>query len=229
MNYLRAFVYFLSTLAMYLGVSLLAWGIDDLQSFFSIAPRSVYAAVVLAFSLAIGYQAINAPEGISGSKGEKSKLVRRQTLVGLVMVACVFGLLVFLPLADRRSIGVMVDGEAIRWAGCVLCCLGYALVFWSGLALGKQYSAEVTIQKDHQLITTGLYHTIRHPRYLGLISLGIGTACVFHSWIGLGTSILLLGVLWLRIKDEEALLHREFGAAWEVYCQHSWRLIPFLY
>lgn len=35
-------------------------------------------------------------------------------------------------------------------------------------------------------------------------------------------------VLW-RIADEEALLRREFGAAWEAYPARTWRLLPLVY
>jgi protein-S-isoprenylcysteine O-methyltransferase Ste14 len=103
------------------------------------------------------------------------------------------------------------------------------IVFWSGIALGRLYSAEVTIQKDHQLITDGPYRYIRHPRYAGGIIYALGFALLFRSWIGFAALILALGVFMLRIRDEEALMQAEFGQEWEAYCKRSWRLIPFIY
>jgi len=38
-----------------------------------------------------------------------------------------------------------------------------------------------------------------------------------------------IGLILLRIRDEEALMRKEFGQEWDVYCEHSWRVIPFLY
>ncbi len=35
-------------------------------------------------------------------------------------------------------------------------------------------------------------------------------------------------VIW-RVRDEEALLRREFGRAWEGYAERSWRLVPFVF
>jgi protein-S-isoprenylcysteine O-methyltransferase Ste14 len=35
-------------------------------------------------------------------------------------------------------------------------------------------------------------------------------------------------LLW-RIRDEEALMRREFGPAWEVYRRRSWRLVPLIF
>jgi protein-S-isoprenylcysteine O-methyltransferase Ste14 len=120
-----------------------------------------------------------------------------------VRFALVLGLylaITFIPFADRRGIAVLAEGPAARWLGVALCLPGYVFIFWSGLALGRQYSAEVTIQKDHRLITSGPYRWIQHPRYLGVIL--------------------------FRIHAEEELLHREFGEEWERYSQKSWRIAP---
>jgi protein-S-isoprenylcysteine O-methyltransferase Ste14 len=229
MKVLRGIGFFLSTLAIYLGVPLLGWGIDDLGGFFSISQRSGYAVLIIAFGLAVGYQAIDAPEGIRGSQGQAGKRVRRQSIVRVVVVLLMYGAFIFLPLADRRSLGVMRDSQVVRWSGLVLFGFGCALIFWSGVALGRMYSAEVTIQKNHHLITTGLYRYLRHPRYLGVIVFAIGLSLLFRSWAGLAVSVPLLIVLLLRIRDEDALMHEEFGQEWETYCKQSWRLIPFLY
>jgi protein-S-isoprenylcysteine O-methyltransferase Ste14 len=229
MKYLRAIGVGLSTVLIYLGLALFGWGLDDLQGYFSAYPRLGYAVIVLAFGLAVGYQAMSSLEGIQDFQGQEGKTVRRQSIVGGALVLLLFVGLAFLPFADRRSIGLIADAQALGWIGLILCGLGYALVFWSGLALGRQYSAQVSVRKDHQLITTGPYRYVRHPRYLGVLSLALGAAFVFRSWIGLALSVVVLGLLLSRIFDEEALLHKEFGQVWEAYCKRSWRLIPHLY
>ncbi len=57
----------------------------------------------------------------------------------------------------------------------------------------------------------------------------VGSSLVFNSWLGLALSAPLLGLYLLRIRDEEALMRREFGEEWESYCRRSRRLIPYLY
>ena len=229
MKYLRAVGFFFGTLGIYLVPPLLGWGIGDLRGFFSLYPRLSYAVLVAVLGLAVVYQAIDAPEGIRGGRGKEDKLIGRQSIVKVVVILAMYGVLVFLPFADRRSIGVMFEGQVLRWPGLVFAGMGFALIFWSGFALGRLYSADVTIQQDHRLITSGPYHHIRHPRYLGACLVAVGLPILFRSWIGLIGSALFLGVLLFRIKDEEALLHREFGPEWEAYCERSWRLIPYLY
>ena len=229
MKILRGAGFFFGTLVIYLGVPLLGWGIDDLGGFFFARQRLGYAAVIAIFSLAVGYQGVAGPEGIRSGRGEGGKLVRRQSLVRVVVILLMYSAFLFLPSADRHSLWVMAENPVLQLAGLLPLGLGCALIFWSGVALGRMYSAEVTIQTQHQLITTGLYRYIRHPRYLGIIVYATGLSLVFRSWIGLAAIIPLLTILLFRIKDEEALMSKEFGQAWDTYCKRSWRLLPLVY
>lgn len=229
MKLVRAATFFIATLLIYLGVTLLGWGLDDLAGYFSLPPRLWYAVTVGMFSLAVGIQAYGSTAGIRGGKGEDSKFVFRQRVVRIGLVLSLYIALFFIPFCDRRGIAVLDDGGIVRWLGVGLSAVGYILVFWSGLALGKQYSADVTIQSGHQLITGSIYHFIRHPRYLGVMALSVGISCVFRSWLGLAASVLFPAVILFRIRDEEAVMLKEFGAEWDAYCKCSWRLIPYIY
>lgn len=229
MKYLRAFRYFLIPIIPLLGLPLLGWGIDDLRGFLSIYPRLGFVLVAVIPGLAEAYYVIKVGERNNLSKGEESKLVRRQSVVLLVLAPLLFGILFFLPFADRRSIGVMMAGQVVRWLGLVLYGLGFVLTSWARAALGRMYSGQVTIQKSHQLIKTGLYRYIRHPLYLGMLCSALGLSFLFRSWIGLVAMVPIVAGLLFRIRDEEAVLHKEFGSEWEAYCKRSWRFIPYLY
>ena len=225
----RGFGFLIATVLLYLGVPLMGWGLGHLEGFFSASQRFAYAVLVVVFGLAVGYQAIDAPEGIRGRRGQEGKLVSRQTVVRIVLVIGLYAALFLLPFADRRSVGVFADGQPGAWLGLVLIALGYGLVYWSGVLLGRQYSAEVTIQERHELIMRGVYGYIRHPRYLGVILLALGMSLLFRSWLGVLASLPLAGALLFRIRDEEELMQKEFGKEWEAYCRRTWRLIPFLF
>jgi protein-S-isoprenylcysteine O-methyltransferase Ste14 len=225
----RAVIFILATGLLYLGVVLLGWGLDDLGGYFSNPPRLGYAAVVGLFSLAVGVQAYGSTEGIRGRKGEQGKLVFRQRIVRILLVLALYVSLFFIPFFDRRNIGVMPVNDPVRWMGVLFSASGFTLVFCSGLALGRQYSGDVTIQEGHRLVTAGVYRFLRHPRYLGVIALSIGISLTFRSWIGLLASVIFIAVLLFRIRDEEVILHNEFGPEWEVYWQRSWRLVPFIF
>ena len=102
-KYLRAVGFFFGTLGIYLVPPLLGWGIGDLRGFFSLYPRLGYAVLVAVLGLAVVYQAIDAPEGIRGGRGKEDKLIGRQSIVKVVVILAMYGVLVFLPFADRRS------------------------------------------------------------------------------------------------------------------------------
>ena len=229
MKYIRAVRFLFGTLVIYLVPVLLGWGLGDLAAFFASAPRAGYAGLTLLLGLGVVYHALISSGQIHGGKDEAGQRVARQTVVKIVIILVMYGGLTFLPFADRRDLVVWSGGETLRWVGLLGVGLGLGLVLWSGIALGRFYSADVTLQKDHRLITTGLYGVLRHPRYLGVLLTTLGMALLFRSWVGLLAFIPVLGVVLFRIHDEEALLHRTFGAEWETYCNRSWRLLPYIY
>ena len=68
--------------------------------------------------------------------------------------------------------------NAILVIGCALTIAGVALAIWARYHLGQNWSGEVIIQADHQLIETGPYALLRHPIYTGIILAAIGSALV---------------------------------------------------
>ncbi len=229
MRILRGIGFFISTILIYLGTILLGWGLTELDSYFSVSPRLGYALIILIVGIGVGCQAVDAPEGIRGSTGRGDKLVSRQSVLRYVVTFSLFAGLILLPCADRHGVGTLADNQLTRWFGVVLFGLGISLVYWSGLALGRLYSAEVTLQEGHRLITDGPFRYIRHPRYAGAILIAFGLSLTFRSWIGLIVSAVSIGFFLLRIRDEETLMAESFGEEWKRYCQRTRRLIPFVY
>jgi protein-S-isoprenylcysteine O-methyltransferase Ste14 len=229
MRILRSFGFFVTTMVMYLGIPLLGWGLGDLCGFFSMGQRLGYALIVLLLGVAVAWQTLTSPEGIRGGRGREDKRVARQSMIRITTVLLLYVALLFLPFADRRGIGALASGPVVRWVGVVLFGVGIGLVFWSGVALGRLYSGDVTLQEDHCLITSGPYRSIRHPRYAGGVLLGFGLALTFNSWVGLVASVAFIAIVMFRIRDEEALMGEEFGREWEEYCERTQRLIPFIF
>jgi protein-S-isoprenylcysteine O-methyltransferase Ste14 len=146
-----------------------------------------------------------------------------------MIIAFLYFALTFLPYSSRRMIGTFSSSEVFRWLGLGVLSLGMFYIVWSGIALGRLYSADVTLQEDHKLITDGPYRRIRHPRYTGGVLLGIGLSLLFDSWIGLLIMPFYMVILLFRIRDEEILMAEAFGEDWQLYCEKTKQLIPFVY
>lgn len=114
--------------------------------------------------------------------------------------------------------------------GCSLFVLGLALRWYSIIHLGRFFTANVAIARDHYLIDSGPYHFVRHPSYTGMLVAVLGFGLSFANW----ASLLIIFVpicaitLW-RIHIEEEALIGALGEQYRGYMQRTRRLIPLIY
>jgi protein-S-isoprenylcysteine O-methyltransferase Ste14 len=107
-------------------------------------------------------------------------------------------------------------------AGCLL------LALWARRQLGRNWSGEVTLKVDHELVRSGPYRRIRHPIYTGAIGMYIGPALISGRLQGI-LSVALVAIAYARkIRQEERVLAGEFGQAYDAYRRESWALVPWL-
>lgn len=212
-------------IVIFAGLPLVGWGVPDARDFINNPVRLGYIVLVVLLQI---FVVIRFP-GVGRNRSKGKKIVHRQRLAVILMQAASLAIVIIAPYCDRRDIAVLGEAEIVRYFGLVVFALGFLATSWAEAFLGKQFSLEVTIQEDHRLVTDGPYRYLRHPRYLGIILFNIGFSFVFRSRLALIIIAAMSLVLLWRIHDEEALMHREFGADWEAYSQRSWRLIPFVY
>jgi protein-S-isoprenylcysteine O-methyltransferase Ste14 len=116
---------------------------------------------------------------------------------------------------------VSVVGDLLVAAGLGLAML---VIIQNGYA-----AANVTVEADQQLVSTGLYGLVRHPMYTGNIVLMLGVPLALGSYWGLLLLIPGILVLVLRIRDEEELLTRELSGYREYTEQVRYRLLPYVW
>ena len=125
----------------------------------------------------------------------------------------------FLPMRFHFLVAV---GAGIQ-AACIV------LAVWARRHLGRNWSAEVRIAKDHELVRTGPYRILRHPIYTAMLGMFLGTAIAssqYHALVG----VALLIVAYIRkTRLEEQILLRTFGSEYEVYRRDTWALAPLVY
>lgn len=115
----------------------------------------------------------------------------------------------------------------LRWAGVVIALLGFALLQWSQVTLSNSWSDTPRMMKEQILITSGPYHSIRHPIYTAFILILSSTLFISSNW--------LIGVCWAgmtiletasRIRFEESLMVEYFGDQYREYMKQTGRLFP---
>ncbi|KAF9458768.1 hypothetical protein BDZ94DRAFT_66993 [Collybia nuda] len=100
--------------------------------------------------------------------------------------------------------------------------------------LDSLFTFELSIRKNHHLVTTGPYSVVRHPSYTGAILSGVGVALchlsrgswllecsgilpdswlIFWSILGFGAFVVTMA-LGSRMKKEDTILKERFGNQW---------------
>lgn len=220
----KSFIHGIISLLLTFALLLLGWGPTDLGGFFA-NPARIALVVVMVVG---GLVAWLVSPGLNPFRKGEQPVGRQRCLVAMNGVLQLL-LIWFLPFADRRGLLVFADARWPRYAGLCVAVIGGAIRTVAVRTLDKQFSVFVTLQRDHQLVQTGIYSRIRHPIYLGFLLMVPGTALVFRSWLAL-VALLLLGIfVFVRMRQEERMLRERFGEDFEAYVRRSWRLIPHVY
>ena len=137
-------------------------------------------------------------------------------------------LLIFFPIRSLNQ-RFLPDSLFLKLAGIALEFAGVALAIWARRILGRNWSGEITIKQDHELVRTGPYGVVRHPIYTALLIMYLGSVIVsghVHALVGFAVGILA----YLRkTRMEEANLITAFGEKYRAYREDTWALIPRVY
>lgn len=124
----------------------------------------------------------------------------------------------------------LVAKSETKIVGIALIFLGIVIRIIAIKQLGKFFTVDVTIRKNHQLKQSGLYKFVRHPSYTGCLLSFFGFGLSLNNWIGF--FLLFLPILYSfinRINIEEKVLAEQFGADYQSYSTKTKRLVPFIY
>jgi protein-S-isoprenylcysteine O-methyltransferase Ste14 len=112
--------------------------------------------------------------------------------------------------------------------GAILTFAGIAFAIWARLRIAGNWSSDVTLKRDHELVVDGPYALVRHPIYTGILLGLAGTALAVGEWRAV-LGVIVVGVaFWRKLTIEEAVMRRQFDAAYDRYAERVRALIPFL-
>lgn len=201
---------------------LIGWGVDDLGGFFANPARAALIAILLLEFAAGTVWRIELNPFRKGKRRSRGWPI----LAGMFTIPLIWAAVSF---CDRHGVFVFPESPAMRWIGIALFAAGGAVRLCALHELGRQYSALLTLQPDHQLIRTGIYRRIRHPFYLGGLLNVPGMLLAFRSPLSVIIFVISIGFVINRIGREEQLLTEEFPESYCAYRRASWRLVPHLY
>ena len=208
----------LISVVTFCGLAALAWG-----SWAGLVASPARAAGLAVIGLAA---LVSLASGIHLGGCAQPDAIERWRLIPLALLSLAIAWLP--PFADRRGIATL-GGDLNRWLGLICLIIGAIGRVGPMFSLGDRFTWPLATQRDHTLLTTGLYRLIRHPSYAGAWLGAIGWALLFRSGLGLILAALLFPLFNPIIRAEEAALRAEFGDEYATYQQRTWRLVPFVY
>ena len=186
--------------------------------------ESIYLVAFFAIGAIRGIYQIKSKSELASIASHQSGLDRALVIIAFISMMVLPLICLFTPLLR------FADYNAPHWMGWTgaLLMFGTVLLFWRAhYDLGRNFSHQLEIHHDHELITNGIYGLIRHPMYTGVVLGGLGQLGLLHNWIA-GPAMLVAGLLLvaLRIPIEERFLLDQFGDAYAAYQNRTGAVFP---
>ncbi len=125
--------------------------------------------------------------------------------------------------------------QLISWLLLILCLepliLGIRTLRSHGQPVAQRAGEPqlLAFEKTSALVTSGIYHYIRHPLYSSLLLLTWGIFFKSLTWPGLFLAVAATVFLFVTALVDEAECIRFFGAPYHDYMKRSKRFVPFLF
>jgi protein-S-isoprenylcysteine O-methyltransferase len=153
----------------------------------------------------------------------------RSTLLGVwlvILVSVAAGIYV----ARYWPAAALPNARKFVFAGVMLFVAGLFLRWWAIITLGRFFTVDVTIEKDHEVVERGPFRMVRHPSYTGVLLAFAGFALTLGNWAALLVILLPITAAFVhRMNVEEDALSRALGPQYTGYMRRTKRLVPFVY
>jgi protein-S-isoprenylcysteine O-methyltransferase Ste14 len=165
----------------------------------------------------------------TGTKQDKSTLGMLWVVIAVSIMAGVF-------VGRSHSLRAVLwpfelpESDWIPAAAIGLFALGLAIRWWAIVTLGRFFTVDVTIEKDHELVERGPFRFVRHPSYTGVLLAFVGWALTLRNWVAILVVLVPIFVAFVRrMRVEESALTEALGGQYRDYIQRTKRLVPGVY
>jgi len=141
---------------------------------------------------------------------------------GIILYAILPGWIAFLSIS-------LPDWFRLVMAGMTALSIPFTL--WGYRTLGKNWVHALDPSKFLQrrretLVTSGPYHYVRNPIYLGAFTFIIALALLAANWLILLPALATTTLFYMQIGKEELMLIGRFGDEYREYMKRTPRFIP---
>jgi protein-S-isoprenylcysteine O-methyltransferase Ste14 len=114
----------------------------------------------------------------------------------------------------------------LRWSSAWLGTVFLVLALWIFRTIGRNITSTVETREEHELVTDGPYHWVRHPLYAVGTSFFMSLGMVAANWFMGLASLVVMVMLLIRLPKEEEKLIERFGDEYRAYMDRTGRLLP---
>jgi len=125
------------------------------------------------------------------------------------------------PLLWPRTLAIGLLADVVTMSALILS-------IWARITLGRNWSGNVVLKENHELIMSGPYAYVRHPIYSSLILFVLGIVIYYGRLGGIIFLVLFIAGAWFKAYKEEKLLTSHFGEKYLAYKKMVKGLIPWI-
>jgi protein-S-isoprenylcysteine O-methyltransferase len=166
----------------------------------------------------------------TGTKQDKSTLGMIWVVIALGIAAGIF--VSRSPFLRDHGVWMfeLPHRHAVSIAAVVLFATGLILRWWAIVTLGRFFTVDVTIARDHELVERGPFRWVRHPSYTGVLLAFLGWALTLRNWAAMAVVLAPIFVAFVRrMNVEEEALREALGEQYVAYMRRTKRLVPGVY
>lgn len=130
---------------------------------------------------------------------------------------------------DFLNNSVLPNTLATKIIADIVTFAGMVLMIWARKTLDRNWSANITLKENHELVTSGPYKYIRHPIYTGLSLMVLGVVVYINTLAFTIFFILFFFGAYYKAKKEEKLLISHFSNKYLEYMTKTKILIPYIF
>lgn len=140
-------------------------------------------------------------------------------LLGTMIAACCFDWFQTFQMTPEIN-------ETEAKIGVFVAMFSLVLHLCAHISLGKAWSGFVSLQKNHQLVTSGMYRFARHPMYSCMLLHGLSVFMISQNWF-VGSVVIIPALFGMyRFAKEETLMVELFGQQYIDYHNRVGALWP---